>query len=171
MIDIEAPPLKGYRLPRSIIAYAVWAYHRFALNLRDVEDLLAGRGVQVSYETIRAWVARFGPQFAACIRRDRPAAADKWHVDEVVISIRGRKHCAHKGLNNRAEASHRHARRREKIMGRFKSPRQAQRFLSVHDKTATLFRPKRHRLTAASYRHARADAFSLWADFAAEITA
>ena len=56
-------------------------------------------------------------------------------------------------------------------MGRFKSPSQAQRFLSVHDQTATLFRPKRHRLTAASYRHARADAFSLWADFAAKITA
>ena len=235
MINIEAPPLKGYRFPRSIIAYAVWAYHRFALSLRDVEDLLAERGVQVSYETIRVWVARFGPQFAACIRRDRPAAADKWHLDEVVISIRGRKHwlwravdargdtleilvqsrrnakaakrflrklmrrwgsprvlvtdklpsygvarralCpsadhrSHKGLNNRAEASHRHTRRREKIMGRFKSPGQAQRFLSVHDQTAALFRPKRHRLTAASYRHARADAFSLWSDFAAEITA
>ena len=56
-------------------------------------------------------------------------------------------------------------------MGRFKSPRHAQRFLSVHDQTATLLRPKRLRLTAASYRHARADAFSLWADFAAEITA
>lgn len=80
-------------------------------------------------------------------------------------------HRAHKGLNNRAEASHRHTRRREIIMGRLKSPGKAQRFLSVHDQTAALFRPKRHRLTAASYRHARADAFSLWADFAAEITA
>ncbi|WP_164871880.1 transposase, partial [Solirhodobacter olei] len=88
----EAPSLKGYRFPRSVIAYAVWVYHRFALSLRDVEDLLAERGVVVSYETIRSWCRRFGPQFAACIRRDRPAAADKWHLDEVVISIRGRKH-------------------------------------------------------------------------------
>ena len=61
-------------------------------------------------------------------------------------------HRSHKGLNNRSEASHRHIRRREKIMGRFKSPHQAQRFLSVHDQTATIFRPKRHRLSAASYR-------------------
>lgn len=71
-------------------------------------------------------------------------------------------HQAHKGLNNRAEASHRHTRRREKIMGRFKSPGQAQLFLSVNDQIAVLFRPKRHRLTAPSYRLARADAFGLW---------
>ena len=75
-------------------------------------------------------------------------------------------HRRHKGLNNRAEGSHRHTRRREQIMGRFKSPGQAQRSLSIHDQTAARFRPKRHRLTAHSYRHARADAFSLWNDFA-----
>ncbi len=80
-------------------------------------------------------------------------------------------HRSHKGLNNRSEASHRHTRRREKIMGRFKSPRQAQRFLSVHDQTATIFRPKRHRFSAASYRQSRADAFSLWNNYTAEIAA
>jgi putative transposase len=77
--------LKGHRFPRSIILYAVWIYHHFALSLRDVEDLLAERGIIVSYETIRIWCRRFGPQVAAQIRRDRPAAADKWHLDEVVI--------------------------------------------------------------------------------------
>ena len=76
----------------------------------------------------------------------------------------GIEHRQHKGLNNRSEASHRHTRRREKIMGRFKSPRQAQRVLSVHDQTACLFRPKRHRLSALSYRHARSDAYDLWTD-------
>lgn len=90
--NTETPSLKGYRFPRSVITYAVWVYHRFALSLRDVEDLLAERGVVVSYETIRSWCRRFGSQFAACIRRDRPSAADKWHLDEMVISIRGRKH-------------------------------------------------------------------------------
>ncbi|AKI03358.1 transposase (plasmid) [Hoeflea sp. IMCC20628] len=83
----------------------------------------------------------------------------------------GLEHRQHKGLNNRGEASHRHTRRREKIMGRFKSPRQAQRFLSVHDQTASIFRPKRHRLNAQSYRRARSDAFNLWADYATELTA
>jgi putative transposase len=226
--------LKGFRFPRSVIGYAVWAYHRFALSLRDVEDLLASRGILVSYETIRNWVSRFGAQFAAKVRRDRPRPGDKRHIDEVVIVINGKKqwlwravdtngdvldilvqsrrnttaalrffrklfrvwgqprviitdklrsygaalaslasgvkHRQHKGLNNRAEASHRHTRRREKIMGWFKSPGQAQRFLSVHDQTACLFRPKRHLLSARSYRHARADAFDLWAEHAYELT-
>lgn len=80
-------------------------------------------------------------------------------------------HRSHTSLNNRSEASHRHTRRREKIMGRFKSPRQAQRFLSVHDQTATIFRPKRHRLSAAPYRQSWADAFSLWNNYAAEMAA
>ena len=83
----------------------------------------------------------------------------------------GIAHRQHKGLNNRAEASHRHTRRREKVMGRFKSPGQAQRFLSAHNQTACLFRPKRHRLSANSYRHARADAFEIWTDYAQELTA
>jgi len=62
------------------------------MSLRDVEDLLAARGVVVSYETVRAWVAKFGSQYAKMIRRDRPAAADKWHFDEVVIPINGKKY-------------------------------------------------------------------------------
>ena len=83
----------------------------------------------------------------------------------------GVEHRRHKGINNAAEASHRHSRRREKIMGRFKSPRQAQRFLSVHDQTAVMFRPRRHRLSANSYRHARQDAFGLWAGYTTELSA
>lgn len=83
----------------------------------------------------------------------------------------GVEHRRHKGINNAAEASQRHTRRREKIMGRFKSPRHAQRFLSVHDQTAALFRPHRHRLSANSYRHVRQDAFHLWADYTSELTA
>ena len=80
-------------------------------------------------------------------------------------------HRAHKGLNNRAEGSHRPTRKREKIMGRFKSPRQAQRFLAAHDQINTIFRPRRYRFTATSYRHARSDAFDLWDGYALEMTA
>ncbi len=83
----------------------------------------------------------------------------------------GLEHRQHKGLNNRSEASHRHTRRREKIMGRFKSPKQAQKFLSSHNQITVLYRPKRHRLSAVSYRHARADAFSLWCDYTGELCA
>ena len=234
-IPIDLPPLKGFRYPREIIAFAVWAYHRLALSTADVEDLLAARGVIVSREAIRLWVNRFGSHFADCIRRERPRPNDKWHMDEVVITIRGKKHWlwraidadgdvldilvqtrrnakaakrffqrlvsqfgeprvvitdklrsyikpiktqapnadhrAHKGLNNAIEVSHRPTRKREKVMGRFKSHRQAQRFLSAHDQINLIFRPRRYQLTASSYRHARNDAFSLWADYTAEMTA
>lgn len=80
-------------------------------------------------------------------------------------------HRAHKGLNNAIEVSHRPTRKREKILGRFKSHRQAQRFLSAHDQINLIFRPRRYQLTAASYRHARSDAFSLWVDYTEEMTA
>lgn len=91
-VRADLPRLKGFRYPREIIAYAVWVYHRFALSAADVEDLLAERGVIVSREAIRLWVNRFGQHFAQCVRRDRPRPNDKWHLDEVVITIRGKKH-------------------------------------------------------------------------------
>jgi putative transposase len=231
----DLPRLKGFRFPRSIISYAVWAYHRFALSAADVEDLLAERGIVVSRETIRNWVNRFGRHFARCIRRDRPKPNSKWHLDEAVIVVGGVKywlwraidgdgdvldilvqscrnakaagrffgalvtrfgeprgvvtdklrsytkpvqalapdaeHRAYKGLNNRIENSHRPTRKREKIFGRFKSHRHAQRFLSAHDQINTIFRPHRNKLSAASYRHARADAFGLWQNNTGEMNA
>ncbi len=76
-------------------------------------------------------------------------------------------HRCHRGLNDRTAASHRQTRRREDIMARFKSTGHAQRFLSAHEQIAPVFRPKRHRLSARSHGHARADAFSLWARYSA----
>ena len=67
-------------------------YFRFSLNLLDVEDLLAKRQIIVSHETVRLWVAKFGRQYAQSIRRDRPQVGDKWHLDEVMIGIRGKKY-------------------------------------------------------------------------------
>ena len=78
-------------------------------------------------------------------------------------------HRAHKGLNNAIEVSHRPTRKREKIFGRFKSQRQAQRFLSAFEPINIIFRPRRYKLTSTSYRHARADAFSLWKGYTAEM--
>jgi len=75
-----------------VIACAVWACHRCALSTADVEDLLAERGVIVSRAAIRLWVSRFGAQFARCIRRDRPSAADKQRIDGGVIAINGVNH-------------------------------------------------------------------------------
>jgi len=80
-------------------------------------------------------------------------------------------HRAHKGLNNAIEVSHRPTRKREKIFGRFKSQRHAQRFLSAFEPINLIFRPHRYQLTSISYRHARSDAFSLWQDYTAEMAA
>lgn len=86
------PRLKGFRFPLKIVAYAVWAYRRFAVSAACVEGLLAVRGVIVSREAIRLWVNRFGSHFAACIRLDRTRPTGKWHMDEVVIPINTLKH-------------------------------------------------------------------------------
>src|SRR5918912_1036251 len=222
-------PYAGYRFPAEVISQAVWLYFRFPLSLRMVEEMLAARGTVVSHETVRQWALRFGQEFANRIRRRLPRAEDKWHLDEVVIKIAGRKHwlwravdqdglvldilvqsrrdkraakrllrkllkkqCRaprvlvtdklasysaakgevmpsvehrrHKGLNNRAENSHQPTRRRERQMKRFKSPGQAQRFLSAHDQINNLFHLRRDHVPADQYRATRAQAFQTWAE-------
>ena len=82
----------GYRYPTEIIATAVWLYFRFPLSLRMVEELLAARGITVSYETVRQWARKFAPGIATRLRRRAPRRGDKWHLDEVVLTIGGRKH-------------------------------------------------------------------------------
>ncbi len=81
-----------HRFPGEIISHAVWLYYRFLLSYRDVEELLAERGIAVSYETIRRWCQKFGPTFADRVRRRRPRPGDKWHRDEVQLKINGRRH-------------------------------------------------------------------------------
>ncbi|MGO4740384.1 IS6 family transposase [Bosea sp. 2KB_26] len=80
-----------HQFPPEIIRYAVWLYLRFTLSYRDVEELLAERGLDISYETIRRWVLKFGCSYARNLRRLRPAPADIWHLDEMVIRIQGRR--------------------------------------------------------------------------------
>lgn len=79
-----------HQFPPSVIQHAVWLYLRFQLSLRDVEDLLAERGLDVSYETIRRWVTRFGTAYAKRLRAGRPKPVGRWHLDEMFVSIGGR---------------------------------------------------------------------------------
>src|SRR5260370_29704528 len=79
----------GYRFPPEIIHQAIWLYLRFTLSLRDVEDLLAERGVAASYETVRRWVNHFGPRIAADLRKHRLKPHTTWHLDEVYLKIDG----------------------------------------------------------------------------------
>jgi len=222
-----APIYKRHRFPPVIIGHAVWLYFRFALRYRDVEELLAERGVIVTYETIRQWCRKFGQAYANELCRRRPRLGDKWHLDEVFVSINGVQyslwravdqdgnvldilvqpkrdkravvrflrqllkglayvprviitdklasygaalrevlpsveHRRHKGLNNRAENAHQPTRERERRMRRFKDPGHAQRFLAAYGPIASHFRPRRHRLAAATYRQTRAERFATW---------
>ena len=83
---------KRHRFPPAIIAHAVWLYFRFPLSLRLVEEMVLERGIVVSYETVRRWAMQFGRDYARRLRRKRPSPRDIWHLDEVVVSISGKKH-------------------------------------------------------------------------------
>ena len=217
----------GHRYPAEIISHAVWLYHRFTLSFRDIEDLLAERGIIVSYETIRQWCLKFGPEYARKLRKRQGRLGDTWFMDEVFVTINGVRHylwravdqdgdvidilvqkgrdkraakrffrklmkgqgysprlmttdklrsyaaarkevmpsvvhCQDRYANNRAEASHQHTRQHERIMRRFKSPGQAQRFFAIHSQVHNLFRFGRHLFKACHYRKFRSRSFSVW---------
>ena len=82
---MTCPSYSGYRFPADVIHRAVWMYLRFTLSYRDVEDLLAERGIQVTYETVRRWVLTFGPLIARRLRAQHPAPFGRWHLDEMLI--------------------------------------------------------------------------------------
>ena len=88
----QPPSYRGYRFPPEIISHAVWLYHRFGLSFRDVEDLLAERGVSVTYESVHQGCLTFGLDYARRLRRRRGRMGDTWHLDEVFVKIRGQLH-------------------------------------------------------------------------------
>ena len=218
---------KGHRFPPEIIQYAVWLYHRFNLSHRDIEDLLAERGITVSYEAIRLWCNKFGLKYVRRLKKKHQGYGDTFFIDEVFVKIDGKQHylwravdqdgdivdvflqrrrdgraakrffkrllkvhrmeprkivtdklrsygVAHRELipdtihetsqyaNNRAELSHQPTRVRERVMCRFKSMQQAQRFLSVHAAVYNLFNLGRHLVSAKNYRFFRSRAFASW---------
>ncbi len=229
-------PLQASPLPAEIISHGVWLYFRFCLSYCDVEELLFARGIIVTYETIRKWCRKFGQPYANALRHRRPQPGDTWHLDEVFLTIKGKRHYLwravdqdgnildilvqrrrdkkaaktffrkllkgltyvprviitdqlrsygaaireilpgvehrqHRYLNNRAENSHQPTRQRERRMQGFKSPGQAQRFLSAYGPIAQYFRPKRHRLPAPTYRQAMAQRFQSWQEIMGTVLA
>ncbi|HEX2137482.1 MAG TPA: IS6 family transposase [Microvirga sp.] len=94
---------RRHRFPADIIRHAVWLYLRFTLSYRDVEELLAERGLDVSYETIRRWVLKFGPAYARNLRRQRLRPSDQWHLDEMVVSIRDRRMYLWRAVDSQGE--------------------------------------------------------------------
>jgi len=86
------PSYRRHRFPSEIISHAVWLYHRFCLSFREVEELLAERGITVTYETVRQWCQKFGPDYARKLKKRQGRLGDTWHIDEVFVSIQGQRH-------------------------------------------------------------------------------
>ena len=218
---------KRHRFPPDIISYAVWLYYRYNLSHRDIEDLLAERGIIVTRESIRLWCIKFGALYARRLKRKHRGHGDTFYIDEVFIKINGKQHylwravdqdgevvdvyfqakrdgaaakrffkrllrnnggeprkivtdklrsygVAYRELipdaihdnsqyaNNRAEQSHEPTRVRERVMRKFKSIKQAQRFLGAHAAVSNLFNLGRHKVRAQHYRDLRVSAFAEW---------
>ncbi|MCI0755841.1 IS6 family transposase [Teichococcus vastitatis] len=100
-MTLEFLTYPGYRFPTEIIDHAVWLYHVFSLSLRDVELILAERGITATYESIRQWCHRFGAEFARKLRRRRPKPGDTWHLDEVYLRINGALHYLWRAVDQR----------------------------------------------------------------------
>jgi putative transposase len=218
---------KRHRFPPDIISYAVCLYYRFNLSHRDIEDLLAERGITVSREAIRVWCIKFGAIYARRLKRKHRGYGATFYIDEVFVKINGKQHYlwravdqdgevvdvflparrdgaaakrffkrllrSHGGeprkivtdklrsygvaqrelmpdvyhdnsqfANNRAEQSHEATRVRERVMRKFKSTRQAQRFLGAHAAVSNSFNLGRHLVRAEHYRNLREGAFAEW---------
>jgi putative transposase len=218
---------KHHRFPPDVISYAVWLYYRFNLSHRDIEDLLAERGITVSREAIRLWCIKFGAIYTRRLKRKHRGYGDTFFIDEVFVKINGKQHyiwravdqggevvdvylqamrdgaaakrffkrllrshggeprkivtdklrsygVAHRELmleaihstkqyeNNRVEQSHESIRVRERGMRKFKSTRQAQRFVTAHAAVQNLFNLGRHLVRAQHYRDLRVSAFNEW---------
>ena len=218
---------KRHRFPPDIISYAVWLYYRFNLSHRDIEDLLAERGITVSREAIRLWCIKFGALYARRLKRKHRGFGDTFFIDEVFVKINGKHHYLWRAVdqdgevvdvylqakrdgpaakrffrrlirnnggeprkivtdklrsygvaqrelipetihstkqyeNNRAEQSLESIRVRERGMRRFKSVRQAQRFVTAHAAVSNLVNLGKHLVRAEHYRDLRMSAFGEW---------
>ena len=94
---------KRHRFPPDIISYTVWVYYRFNLSHRDVEDLLAERGITVSYETIRLWCIKFGPKYSRRLKRKHQGFGDTFYIDEVFVKINGKQHYLWRAVDQNGE--------------------------------------------------------------------
>ena len=95
----QTPSYRGYRFPSEIISHAIWLYHRFCLSFREVEEILAERGIILTYETIRQWCQKFGPDYARKLKKRQGRWGDPWHIDEVFITMQGQRHYLYRAVD------------------------------------------------------------------------
>ena len=128
---------KRHRFPADVIRRAVWLYFRFTLSFRDVEELLAQRGIEVSYETIRCWTIKFGPLFARNLKRRRPWPSPRWHLDEMVCTVAGKRMYLWRAVDDEGEVLDLVMQRRRDIDAALKLLRRLLRNQPIEPETIT----------------------------------
>jgi transposase-like protein len=141
---------KRHKFPADVIRYAVWLYFRFTVSFRDVEELLAQGGIEVSYETIRCWTLKFGPLIAANLRRRRSPPSGRWHLDEMVVKIGGRRMFLWRAVDDEGEVLDMLVQRRRNKDAALKLLRKLLKRQGIHPETISTDK-------LASYRAAARD--------------
>src|SRR5205085_4823439 len=141
---------RRHRFPPPIIQHAIWLYLRFTLSYRDVEELLAERGLDVSYETVRRWVLKFGPGIARKLRRCRPRPSDRWHLDEMVVRIAGKRMYLSRAVDHEGEVLEILVQRRR---DRFAAVKLMRRLLRKQGFAPTRVTTDKLRSYGAAFRH------------------
>ena len=134
---IKPVSFKRHRFPPEVIRYAVWLYFRFTLSLRDVEELLAQRGIEVSREAIRCWVIKFGPLIAANLRRRRAVPTGRWHLDEMAVKVGGRRMWLWRAVDDEGEVLDVLVQKRRNAGAAYKLLRRLLRNQGIHPETVT----------------------------------
>jgi len=135
-MDRATPSYRGHRFPPEIISHAVWLYHRFCLSFRDVEDLMAERGITVSYETIRQWCRKFGSDYARTLKRRAGRLGDTWFLDELFVTIQGTRQYLWRAVDQDGDV--------------------------IDILVQPLFRVGRHLVSSTNHRTLRDRSFSVW---------
>src|SRR5277367_3288183 len=143
---------RRHRFPPPIIQLAIWLYLRFTLSYRDVEELLAERGLEISYETVRRWVLKFGATVARRLRRRRPRPSDRWHLDEMVVRIAGRRMYLWRAVDHEGEVLDMLVQRRRDRRAALRLMRKLLRKLSFAPKLLTTDKLGSY---GAAFRHLR----------------
>ena len=172
-------PFRYFNSSPEIIRLTVMMYVRYPLSLRQVEDILFERGIDICHETVRFWWNRLGPMFAAEIRKRRIQHRNystwRWHLDEVFVRINGETHYLGRAvdqecgrwLSNRAEKSHQPFRRREGAMSEFRDVKTLQKFSSIHASIHNHFNLDRHLNNRETFKQNRSAALAEWRQLAA----
>ena len=126
---------KRHRFPPDIIRHTVWLYFRFTLSLRDVEEVLAERGVEVSYEAIRSWTLKFGQDFAQNLRRSRPKPTGRWHLDEMVVKIAGKRMWLWRAIDDEGEVLDMLVQKRRNTIAALRLLRKLLKHQGIHPET------------------------------------